>query len=157
MPSTWALYRLLPYQSNGDITNNLQTLRAQLVDRVFVRVMIRKIKVDHIDRPNSRLLQRHVVIDERLTGAGLEDSSVAEPLRGLPYALNHLRSVGHRVPFLLKLQILVAHHVEQDAEQRCVSRRLVLREVARADQRLGRVVEIAEVLSVHKQQVHTHG
>jgi len=59
----------LPYQSNGDITNNLQALRAHLVDRVFRRVVIRKIKVDHIDRPIPCLLQRHVVIDERLTGA----------------------------------------------------------------------------------------
>src|SRR5438477_2930022 len=146
MPSTSALSRLLPYQSNGDITNNLQTLRTHLVDRVFRGVVIRKIKVDYIDRPNACLLQRDVIINERLTGAGLEDPPVAESLRGLPHALDDFRSIGHRVPFLLKLQILVAHHVEQDGKQRGVSRRLVIGEVARADQRLRRVAEVAEVL-----------
>src|SRR3984893_3635476 len=38
------LLLLLSYQCNGDITNNLQTLRADLVDRVFRRMPIRIIK-----------------------------------------------------------------------------------------------------------------
>src|SRR5258708_9288092 len=101
MPSTWALSRLLPYQSNGDITNNLQTLCAHLVDRVFRCVMIGKIKVDYIDRPNSCLLQRQAVINERLFRAGLEYPPVAESLPRLPHAPHDLRSTCHPLPLLL--------------------------------------------------------
>src|SRR5712691_7217630 len=57
---------LLSYQSNGDITNSLQRRRAHLVDSVVRRVMIREIEVDHIDGPDPRLLQGHVVVGEEI-------------------------------------------------------------------------------------------
>jgi len=64
------LNQLLTYQSNGDITNNLQTLGAHLIDRVLGRVMIRKREVDQIDRVDTRLLKWHMIVGEGLAALG---------------------------------------------------------------------------------------
>jgi hypothetical protein len=48
---------LLSYQSNGDITNNLQALGTDLVDRILGRVPIRIIEIHDVDRANPDFLQ----------------------------------------------------------------------------------------------------
>src|SRR5882672_11787816 len=113
------LNQLLTYQSNGDITNNLQTLGAHLVDRVLGRVIIRKREVDDIDRVDTRLLQWHMIVGEGLAGSRREPLSVTELIRDLPYSLHYFRCLRHRKPFLKKLQVFVPYHVEQHRKQGC--------------------------------------
>src|SRR5205814_2428785 len=55
---------LLPYQSNGNITNNLQALSAHLVDRVFSRVPVWIVEIHHVDRVDADLLQRYMIVGE---------------------------------------------------------------------------------------------
>ena len=81
----------------------------------------------------------------------------------LPHARHDLRRLRHRVRLLIDLQILVADHVEQHAEDRpVVRRRAVIREILRAEQHVVRygagavrtvVIEAALVLAVDEQQI----
>ena len=118
--------------------------------------MIRKIKIDHVDRTDPRLLQGHMIVREGAVGADarLESARIPEPVRGLPDALHHFGRIGERVAFLLNTEILVPDHVEQDRIERRVPGRLMFGEVPRADERLRGIVEIAVVFSVDEQQIH---
>ena len=98
-----------------------------------------------------------MVVGERVPRAGHEHPPVTEIRRHLPHPLHDLRRDGERVAFLIDLQVLVPHHVEEHRVEGLVPGRLVSREPARSDQHLVRVGEVAEVLPVVEQQVHTHG
>src|SRR6266511_3376749 len=117
--------------------------------------MIRKCEVDDIDRVDTRLLQWHMIVGEGLAGSRREHLSVTELVGDLPYSLHHFRCLRHRKSFLKKLQVLVSDHIEQHRKQRGVSGRQVSGKIAGAEQRFGRVVEVAVVLAVHKEEIET--
>src|SRR6266487_1390557 len=116
--------------------------------------MVREIEINHIDRADSCLLQRYVIIRECLACTWLERPRIAEPVRRLPDALHDLGRVCQRKPLLLDIQVLVADHVEQHGIKGRIARRLMFGEIARAKQRLSRVAEIAVILPIHEQQIY---
>src|SRR6266566_4545842 len=119
--------------------------------------MIGEIEVDDVDGMDTGVLQRYMVVDEGETSSGHKNLRIPELIRGLPDALHNLRRSSEGVAFLIKLQVLVPHHVEQHSEQRRVPRRQVVCEIARAYERLSRIAEVTVVFPVDEQQIHTDG
>src|SRR5688500_16173564 len=97
-PRAGALLRALD-QRERDLTDDAETARADLVHGVVRSVPMRVLEIDHVDRPDSDLLQLDVIVGE--CGAQVVDEDTAVPAlpRDSPYERDHLRRSDCGVAF----------------------------------------------------------
>src|SRR5216117_2843985 len=82
---------LLSNQCHGYVTDNLERRRAHLVERILCCMPVRIIEVHNVDRMNPGLLQRHMIVRERVLHARNELAFVPALGGNPPHVLHHLR------------------------------------------------------------------
>jgi hypothetical protein len=111
------------------------------------------VEVDHIDRVYPNLLERHMIVGQRMPYARHEIARVPTVGSHPPDLLHDLRRKGHGLPFLKDLQVFVAHHVKQHGIERLIAGRLMRGKPARPDEHVVRVRKVAVILAVVEEQI----
>src|SRR5439155_18226707 len=100
------------HQRHRHVPYDLERRRTHLVYRILrgvpVAVAGTVVEIHDVDRVDTGLLERDVVVDEGRLDLRNEVTLVAELVRGAPDAVHHLRSKRLGVGFVADPQVLVA-------------------------------------------------
>ena len=113
------------------------------------------VEINDVDGRNTGLLQRNVIVNDRLTRGIHEHVPIADGPGGIPHVLDHIGCPNEGVALLGESLVQVGHQVEQDGVAGSGSLGKVIREVPRSDEHVVLLGEDTVVLAVHQQEIHT--
>ena len=99
-----------------------------------------------------------MVVGDAAAARVAEHCTVAQALRYVPHFSYHALGIGGGVIFLIESSTFGAHHIEQDAESRAITRFVhVFGPVLSAERpRFFIAVVVAPILIIYEDNVHSH-
>ncbi len=116
-----------------------------------------EVEVDHVDGGDARLVQRYVVIVDRVAHPSVKDVGEPEPLGDAPDAIHDLGGELVGVPLHIDVQIPITDHIQQNAVFRRVILGQMTCEIAGTEKHIVTGREVTVVLAVHQQNVDAAG